>query len=70
MSVLWWRRRRLLRLHLKDRDFSLEGVLVGFEAGHYRLAAGKHLEDVDRTRALDGETWVPRENVVYAQVIG
>lgn len=65
-----WRRKRMLRLHLKDADFSVEGVLLGFEAGHYRLGAGKHLEDAGRTRPLDGETWVPRENVIYAQVVG
>lgn len=60
----------MLRVHLKDADYSLEGVLVGFEAGHYRLAAGRHLEDAGRSRALEGETWVPRENVIYAQVVG
>jgi hypothetical protein len=55
---------------MKDKDFSLEGVLLGFDRGHYRLAAGKHMEAADRSLPLEGETWVPRENVVYAQVIG
>ena len=66
----------LLRLHLRDKPFSIEGVYVGIDAvlGEYRLRNGKHLDEAPdggaRTRGLDGETRVPRENVIYAQVIG
>lgn len=65
-----WRRKRLVRVHLRDDGPSLEGVLLGVERGHYRLAAGKHLESEGRTHDLAGETWVPRANVLYLQVIG
>jgi len=55
---------------MKDKDFSLEGVFLGYTAGHYRLTNGKHLEAADRTIPLTGEVWVPKEGVSYAQVVG
>lgn len=64
------RRRKLLRLHLLDRNESIEGILVGFEAGHYRLAKSSVIAAEGQTRALTGETWVPRERVLYAQRLG
>lgn len=48
---------------------SVEGIFLGFDAGHYRLANAKLLETTDRTHEL-GETWVPRERVLHAQVLG
>jgi len=63
------RRKRLLRLHLEGREESVEGILLGFEAGHYRLANARLLETAERSIGI-GETWVPRDKVVYAQVVG
>lgn len=65
-----FRRRRLLRLHLIKQEPSIEGVFLGFQAGHYRLANASMLETTERTHALEGETWVPRDRVLYGQVIG
>jgi hypothetical protein len=64
-------RKRLVRLHLADDQPSMEGILVGKDADHYRLAAAKLLlENPDRTLELQGEAWVPRSRVLYLQVLG
>lgn len=65
-----WRRRRLVRLHLEGQSFSIEGVLLEVSASHYRLANASHLEAEKRTHSLEGEAWVPRDRVLYLQVIG
>lgn len=64
------RRKRILRLHLTDADASIEGVFLGFAAGHYRLANARHIVAAEQSVPLDGEAWVPRGRVLYAQVIG
>lgn len=61
---------RLVRLHLKDENRSLEGVWIGLDASHYRLANVSQLETLDRTIELEGEVWVPRERVLHVQVLG
>lgn len=63
-------RKRRVRVHLRDETRSLEGIWVGNAAGHYRLAAAEQLEAVDRTLELEGEAWIPRERVLYLQVLG
>lgn len=65
-----FRRKRLVRLHLQDGAPSIEGFLLGQAAGHYQLAAPKLLEAQERTLELAGEAWVPRERVLYVQVLG
>lgn len=62
------RRKRLVRLHLASDERSFEGVLVGFEAGHYRLVNAKMLETAERTFEL-GEIWVQRERVLLVQTV-
>lgn len=64
------RRTRKLRLHLVDRRESIEGIFLGYEAGHYRLAHAEYLRESDQTLELQGEAWVPRERVLWAQVTG
>jgi hypothetical protein len=64
------RKKKLARVHFKDAEVSVEGVLVGVTRTHYHLAAAKHIDGTDRSRAIDGATWIPRENVLYLQVIG
>lgn len=64
------RRKRLVRLHLASDERSIEGILVGQDVGHYRLANAKMLESADRTLELSGEVWVQRERVLLVQVLG
>lgn len=64
------RKRRLLRLHLEGNQPSIEGVFLGFEAGHYRLANARLVEAPDRTISLEGEAWIPRARVLHGQVLG
>lgn len=68
--MTWVRRRRRVRLHMKDRGPSIEGVLVGRESGCYRLAAAELKESAGRTHTLDGEVMVPAANVAFYQLVG
>lgn len=56
-------------VHTKENGPSFEGVLTGMEAGHYVVAACQLLESADASHALDGDVWIPRENVLHVQVI-
>ena len=67
--MIAFRRRRLVRLHLPDPAPSVEGILAGRSAGHYRLLKPVLLEAPDRTRSLDGEVWVRHERVLFLQVM-
>lgn len=70
LRLIWRvRRRRLVRLHLLDVEHSLSGVLLGVVGGHYLLAKPKLLETDERTIPLDGIIEVPRERVLYVQVL-
>ena len=65
------RKPRMVRLHLRDpKAPTLDGILLGVQAGHYRLGNVTHLETADRSHALDGEAWVPVDRVLYLQVTG
>lgn len=63
-------RKRLVRLHLTGDQPSFEGVLVGRMDGHYQLQAPKLLVSEDQTQTLDGSVLVPRERVLFVQVLG
>lgn len=72
-----FRRKRLVRVHFKQgvSDASIEGVLMPglfllTRGGHYLLAKASHIEDAEKSYNLDGEAWVPRENVLYLQPVG
>lgn len=58
---------RLVRLHLKDDRPSIEGFLRWRPGSHYRLLKASVFEAEDRSHSIDGETWVPRENVLFLQ---
>lgn len=63
-------RRRKVRVHFKPgvSDASVEGILLGQWAGHYRVARAVQIEDTDTSFNLDGpELLVPRENVLHIQ---
>lgn len=59
-----------MRLHMRESLPSVEGVLTKRWAGHYVLAAPKVLESAEVTHEVEGELFVPRERVLYVQVIG
>lgn len=61
------RRRRHVRLHLAGDAPSVEGIFVGFWAGHYVLHTPAVLEAVDKTRSLEGNLRVPRDRVLFVQ---
>lgn len=64
-----WRRKRSVRVHFKAgvSDASVEGILLGVWAGHYRLAAARQIESAERSYQLEGEQLIPRENVLMLQ---
>lgn len=68
LKVALFRRRYLVRLHIEGQEFSLQGVLVGIEAGHYKLANARHIVSPDESQNLTGIVWQPRERVLYCQV--
>ena len=70
LRLVWTiRGRKLARLHIRDADPSLEGILVGVTAGHYVLLNPKLVEAEDRTHALQGHIEVPVGNVLFVQVL-
>lgn len=66
-------RRRQVRLHQLDPGPSIEGLLVGKpwrSAGHYVLRRPGLLQAADSTLELSAaEAWVPREKVVFVEVL-
>lgn len=68
--VLALRRKRRVRIHMHRPEApSVEGILAGRWGGHYVVLAAKVLEAEDRSIALDGHLEIPRENVLFVQVI-
>jgi hypothetical protein len=67
-----WTRKRMVRVHFKKgvSDASVQGILVAQRGGHYVIANASHLEDAGASFNLDGEAWIPRENVLYLQPVG
>lgn len=71
MRLVWKvRGKRVARLHLVGDAPSLEGILVGCWGGHYIMLQPKIVEGKDRITALEGTVEVPRERVVFVQVLG
>jgi hypothetical protein len=61
-------RRRLVRAHMNSGP-TLEGVLTHRSVDCYRLAMPKLLEAEDQTVPLDGEVEIPRERVLFLQLL-
>jgi len=59
--------RKLVRLHLVNDQPSVEGILIGRLGDHYRLLKCSLLEAADRSHPLDGEVWVPKDQVLLLQ---
>lgn len=69
---MFWRR-RLVRVHFRGDEATLDGVLLARSADHYRLGLPKVLETDGnqqvRTTPLDGEAEIPRERVLFLQLL-
>lgn len=55
-------------MHLEGEERSIEGVLLGVVAGHYRLAAAAMVGD-GAAYKLDGEQLIPARRVLFVQVL-
>lgn len=65
------RRKRMVRVHFKDHESSVEGVFCGFWSGHYAVRVPKVLETEDRSYSLEGDDVViPRDRVLFMQRLG
>lgn len=61
------RRRRLVWVHQLNGP-TLEGILVHRSRDCYRIVKAKTIEE-DSTTPLDGEVEIPRERVVFLQLL-
>ena len=57
-----------VRVHMVEREQSIEGILLGRVAGHYRLVNASLVGETQRY-PLGGEQWIPYERVLYVQVL-
>lgn len=69
--MIWWlRRKRRVRIHFLEKDApTVEGVLVGSWAGHWRLKLPAILETVGRTVPVDDELLVPKGRVFLIEIV-
>lgn len=68
--MLWWRRKRLARVHLTGDEPSLEGVYMGrVGRKHYRLEGASLIESSDSSVELEGYQLIPVERVAFLQVL-
>jgi hypothetical protein len=65
---MWQRRRRLVVVH-QDAGPTVEGVLVHRSMDCYRIANPRLLEAEGQTVPLDGVVEVPRERVLFLQLL-
>lgn len=63
------RRAKMVRLHLNDGAPSVDGIFVGFKAGHYRIKKAVLVRSEGEQHALEDEAWVPRRNVLLVQTL-
>jgi hypothetical protein len=60
----------MVRLHQLDPAPTLEGILTGVPAGHYRLLKPSLVSEPGQTHRLESpELLVPRERVVFVEVL-
>ena len=62
-------KRRVVRVHFADDSPSIDGAYVGTSAGHYVIAKAGLVREEGEPVALDGEAWVPKERVLFMQVL-
>lgn len=66
---MWWKRKRLVRVHLIGDEPSIEGVYTGRIDGHYRIENANVIESSERSHALEGWVLVPAHKVAFVQVL-
>ena len=67
-------RKRMVRIHLEAaphiQESTLDGILVGREAGHLVLRNAGVVMEKDTTEQLDGPAvHIPKERVLFIQVL-
>ena len=67
--MMWWKRKRLVRLHLVGDEPSIEGILVGRTDGHYRVEQASVIESAERSHAVEGWVLVPVARVAFVQCL-
>lgn len=68
--MTWLCRKRRVRLHFLEKDApSVEGILCGTVAGHYRLRLPSILQSVGQTMSVEGELWVPKARVFLIETL-
>lgn len=70
MVIRWRARNRKVRLHFTDRQTTIEGHLAAETRRDYVIWMPKVLEQEGTTVDVSGHVEVPRENVLFVQVIG
>ncbi len=67
-----FRRKRLVRLHLKNDPRAIEGIVTHVDVDHYYLENARIISSAQRDKdvPLDGRLWWPRKDVLYLQEIG
>jgi hypothetical protein len=60
-------KKRVVRLHFVGDSPSIEGIFLGTQASNYVLAKAELVRE-DSNVALEGETWIPKERVLFMQV--
>ena len=66
---MWWKRKRLVRVHLVGDEPSIEGIYNGRVDGHYRIDTPSVIEASDRSHSLDGWVLIPSHKVAFIQVL-
>lgn len=66
---MWWKRKRLVRVHLVGDEPSVEGVYIGRADGHYRIEHASVIESAERSHPLEGWVLIPARKVAFVQVL-
>jgi hypothetical protein len=67
----WERGHRRVRVHLiaHGKSLTIEGILVAETKRDLILYSAKVLEDTDAAVVASGQVEIPRENVIFKQVL-
>jgi len=67
-----FRRKRLVRLHLKNDPRTVEGICTDVDRDHYYVENARLIVSTAREQdvPVDGRTWWPRKDVLYVQELG
>lgn len=71
MVKLWERGNRRVRVHLiaQGKSLTIEGILVAETKRDLILYSAKVLEDAEAAVSASGQVEIPRENVIFKQVL-